>query len=395
MTATDDRIRDALEAILRHAREQVRTELEQLVRRVRADLAEEQIEAARAAHSAAEAAANAFAAEAIAAERRAAELRVREAVEAARTSAADERAAGEATLRHELERAREEAAAVASAAAEREARAADAARANEREAELALLSSLSESLRALDEAETLTAVLDAVVGHAAYRVARVALLLVRDGTLRGWKAHGLGDAAADASFDVSLEEAGIIQDVVAAAATRTLSGPAPGPFAPLGADRAAVAIPLLVGGRVVGVLYADDDGGGDRVVPSAWPEYLDVIARHASRCLEAMTARRMPELVQAGRAGRARARTRQQDDEAAQRYARLLVAEIKLYHEPAVDEGRRHRDLLRRLRPQIERAHELYEERVAAAVRARTAYFEDELVRTLAGGDPALLGQPS
>ena len=204
MTATDDRIQAALEAILRHAREQVRTELEQLVRSVRADLAEEQIEAARAAHSAAEAAANAFAAEAIAAERRAAELRVREAVEAARTSAADERAAGEATLRHELERAREEAAAVASAAAEREAGAADAARANEREAELALLSSLSESLRALDEAETLTAVLDAVVGHAAHRVARVALLLVRDGTLRGWKAHGLGDAAADASLDVSL-----------------------------------------------------------------------------------------------------------------------------------------------------------------------------------------------
>jgi hypothetical protein len=131
------------------------------------------------------------------------------------------------------------------------------------------------------------------------------------------------------------------------------------------------------------------------VVPSAWPEYLDVIARHASRCLEAMTARRMPDLVQASRAGWGRARTLQQDDEAAQRYARLLVAEIKLYHEPAVDEGRRHGDLLRRLRPQIERAHELYEERVAAAVRARTAYFEDELVRTLAGGDPALLGQPS
>jgi len=101
--------------------------------------------------------------------------------------------------------------------------------------------------------------------------------------------------------------------------------------------------------------------------------------------------RRMPELMRAGAADRARAQMAQQDDEAAQRYARLLVAEIKLYNEEALEEGRRESDIMRRLRPQIERAQALYNERVPA--ERRTTYFEDELVRTLAGGDRALLGQ--
>jgi hypothetical protein len=394
MTATDERVQAALEAILSDARQQLRAELEQLVRSVRDDLAEEQAEAARAAHSAAEAAANAFAAEAIAAERQSAELRVREAVAAAREMATEEQAAALAALRTELELARDEAVAAASAAADRQQRAVAAAHATEREADLAVVSSLVEALRTLDEAPTLSAVLDAVALHAARHVGRVALFVVRDGRLQMWKAHGFDDPAVSA-LELAPEDGGFVQEAIASAAPCTASGPAEGPVAPLGADRAAVAIPLLVDGRAVGVLYADDDRVGERVVPSAWPEGIEAIVRHASRCLEALTARRMPELIRASRTERARAQTLQQDDEAAQRYARLLVAEIKLYHEPAVDEGRRHGDLLRRLRPQIERAHRLYDERVTPAIRARTAYFEDELVRTLAGGDPALLGQPS
>ena len=36
---------------------------------------------------------------------------------------------------------------------------------------------------------------------------------------------------------------------------------------------------------------------------------------------------------------------------AARRTARLLVSDIRLFHEPAVNEGRRHRNLLSRLGP--------------------------------------------
>ena len=81
------------------------------------------------------------------------------------------------------------------------------------------------------------------------------------------------------------------------------------------------------------------------------------------------------------------------EDEAAQRYARLLISEIKLYHEPEVIAGRRDRDVVSRLGGEIARARVLYEKRVPAHVRRATDHFHAELVRTLANGDPSLLGQ--
>jgi hypothetical protein len=80
------------------------------------------------------------------------------------------------------------------------------------------------------------------------------------------------------------------------------------------------------------------------------------------------------------------------DEQGARRYARLLVSEIKLYNEAAVRTGRERRDLLVRLRPEIDRARRLYEERIPELAGARGQYFQQELVQTLADGDPALLG---
>ena len=67
-------------------------------------------------------------------------------------------------------------------------------------------------------------------------------------------------------------------------------------------------------------------------------------------------------------------------------------SDIRLFHEPAVNEGRRHRNLLARLAPEIEKARQAYNEQVPAGVRAHTDYFHQELINTLAGGDAALLG---
>ena len=67
----------------------------------------------------------------------------------------------------------------------------------------------------------------------------------------------------------------------------------------------------------------------------------------------------------------------------------------RLYHAPIVDEGRRAHDLRRRLQEQITRARQLYDEKVSPAIRRHADYFEQELVRTLADGDPVLLGQRS
>ena len=140
---------------------------------------------------------------------------------------------------------------------------------------------------------------------------------------------------------------------------------------------------------------------GDEV-PSAWPEVVELLARHAARCLEVLTVTRVaqpvvpvtepPPTPRYAPQARAHAATSDDEEDAARRYAKLLVSEIKLYHEAAVTQGRRDRNLLDRLRQEIDRARRLYDERVPVAVRSKTDYFGQELVRTLANGDRTLLG---
>jgi hypothetical protein len=76
----------------------------------------------------------------------------------------------------------------------------------------------------------------------------------------------------------------------------------------------------------------------------------------------------------------------------ARRFARLLVSEIKLYNEQKVAEGRRGGDLYDRLKEDIDRSRQMYEKRVTPSVAAKFDYFYDELVGTLAEGDPSKLG---
>lgn len=76
----------------------------------------------------------------------------------------------------------------------------------------------------------------------------------------------------------------------------------------------------------------------------------------------------------------------------ARRFARLLVSEIKLYNEQKVGDGRRTGDLYDRLKEDIDRSRQMYEKRVTPTVAAKFDYFYDELVSTLAEGDPSKLG---
>ena len=82
----------------------------------------------------------------------------------------------------------------------------------------------------------------------------------------------------------------------------------------------------------------------------------------------------------------------QKAHEDAKRFARLVVSEIKLYNEAKVTEGRKTRDIYERLKEDIERGRQMYTDRVAAPVRDASDYFQDELVRILAGGDAGALG---
>jgi hypothetical protein len=251
-------------------------------------------------------------------------------------------------------------------------------------------SGLIGSVRAIDGGRTLGDVLGAIASAAAAQAPRAALFVANGPHLDEWP----GAAAAPmAQQPIDLEYAGMLKSALArgsvvfsdaADAART-----PPAVAGLPAGRRAVAVPLLVGGQGVGVLYADE--GVSETPRPGWTDAIELVARHGAAALAHVTAARAVQVRQGGN-GHPAGSAAPDDEQSARRYAKLLVSEIKLYNEGAVRVGREKRDLLHRLRAEIERARRLYDERVSPAVPARAAYFQQELVQTLAGGDPALLG---
>jgi hypothetical protein len=146
--------------------------------------------------------------------------------------------------------------------------------------------SLSDDLRSLDEATSLSDVLERLAQAAVRHAQRAALLIVRSDRLRGWQMIGFtGRPTTGDVIDLSLEEAGIAADALrdgrAAEGTRL---PA---FAFDDVPRDAAALPVTVGGVVVAVLYADAISGPARA--RQWQDNLDVLVRYASRVLETVT----------------------------------------------------------------------------------------------------------
>jgi hypothetical protein len=76
----------------------------------------------------------------------------------------------------------------------------------------------------------------------------------------------------------------------------------------------------------------------------------------------------------------------------AQRFARLLVDEIKLYNQAKVAEGKRHKDLYDRLKEDIDKSRSTYQKRYGSTVAASGDYFQKEVVRSLAEDDSAVMG---
>jgi len=322
------------------------------------------------------------------------------------------------------------------------ARALTEARAAERQHELAQMERLTDAVRRIDAGRSLTDVLDALAEAAGREAPRVALFVLRGTRFTGWRHSGFAPGIDPTKVEVPVDQPGLLSRALRSGRTVSttdvpaVDGAASTPFGVLPADNAALAVPIRIGGETVAVVYADD-AAAERSVPNAFPEVIDVLACHAGRCLEVLTFARaaqpaqprpvrpaapsaiaptapapaalgMPSSTSAAPLQanapaapptprfapqtRAFQATGDEDEDAARRYARLLVSEIKLYHEAAVAEGRRNRNLLERLRPEIERAQQLYEERVPVQVRLKSDFFGLELVRTLAGGDPTLLG---
>ena len=76
----------------------------------------------------------------------------------------------------------------------------------------------------------------------------------------------------------------------------------------------------------------------------------------------------------------------------AQRFARLLVDEIKLYNQAKVAEGRKNKDLYDRLKDAIEKSRATYQKRYGNTVAASGNYFQNEIIRSLAEDDLSIMG---
>lgn len=136
-----------------------------------------------------------------------------------------------------------------------------------------------------------------------------------------------------------------------------------------------------------------DEFGGSMVKPPAAPAAPPPPAQTAPA---AETERPSTQYVPPGGINRAAAAAPPTEElkkhDEARRFARLLVSEIKLYNESKVEQGRRNRDLYERLKEDIDRSRQMYDERIGEDVRKGSNYFYDELVRILADGSAETLG---
>jgi hypothetical protein len=160
-----------------------------------------------------------------------------------------------------------------------------------------------ESVRALDGSTSLTEVLDALTVGASKEAGRAAMLVVKGERLIGWRTLGFGALDEEPrAIEQSTSDVGALAAAVNTgrpAVTGTGSVLAAPAFSNAPADRAGLAVPLLVAGRPVAVLYADQ---GSASPATGWTSPVEVLVRHAARCLEGLAVQR----ATASRAGTAR-----------------------------------------------------------------------------------------
>jgi len=185
------------------------------------------------------------------------------------------------------------------------------------------------------------------------------------------------DSSADAA-EILVAYASKVVDVLSAAAKATSGGTSPNLRPPMvtGAQTA----PDAAGDSASTVMF-----GAGTVKPRPAPPLRPPTSPPVRPAAPAPA-------VPAARPARSLSPEDQKAHDDARRFARLVVSEIKLYNEAKVAEGRKTRDIYERLKEDIERGRQMYNDRVAVPIREGTDYFQDELVRILAGGDANALG---
>jgi hypothetical protein len=310
-----------------------------------------------------------------------------------------------------------------------------------------LLRAISSIHAGTSQKEILRALLDSTSHYSG----RSALFVIKSGLATGWQARGFanGDEIKDFALDVT---GGIVaQALQSRVPSRGMAEQVdPAFISSFGAstDRRVLILPLLLKDKVAALVFsdagADEPGKIDTnaleilvAATSAWlevaslrkqtqkegladsmgerfdaagptpaaPSLPDPFASHAPMHVAAAAAAPVRERASAAAAGAPAAApslapvadTQMSSDDSdthrkAQRFARLLSDEIKLYNQAKVAEGRKNRDLYDRLKEDIDKSRVTYHKRYGSTVAAGADYFNQELVRSLAEDDVSLMG---
>lgn len=289
-----------------------------------------------------------------------------------------------------------------------------------RRARAGLTSELAQSLRRLRQAVTPEQIAFWLVDAAASVCPRVALLSVVDPVVEGVRLRGVDSDAARAAFeslDLVLPEAPALAECVgsremltAVATPREVSPQLAGVFGHVPGEKVFL-FPVVVRGDAAAIVYAAP-GPADADV-----EALELFVQLAAMATEALLGRPAPAsevapeeagagLIQIAGAVQPAAASRalesliwlelsEEDKElhlGARRFARVKVAEIRLYQAEAVEQGRRRRNLYGVLKESMDEAREAFRQKFVSASETMIDYLHLEFVKSLAHDNPALLG---
>jgi hypothetical protein len=293
---------------------------------------------------------------------------------------------------------------------------------------------LQKAVSAIEAGSTQREILRALLDKTVLYSSRAALFVVKGGSAIGWQ--GIGFGAGDAVKDFSLDlNAGLVSKAMH---SRSAQAGNAGGF-----DRAflekfgkpaskdVVVLPLLLKEKISALVYADGGDGGSLdsaaldVLVRATSTWLEVVSQrkahkegsleaaeiahsaaandpfaahaplHAANARPAQAAAAAAAMSAAAGWGGTTSIPAGQDGELhrkAQRFARLLMDEIKLYNQAKVVEGRKNHDLYDRLKEDIEKSRATYQKRYGNTSAASADYFSQELIRSLAEDDVSLLG---
>jgi len=303
------------------------------------------------------------------------------------------------------------------------------------------LRQLREGVMVLDSATSQVAILNALMTEAVRFAQRVALFIARGDSFTCWAAAGFTRTGGITDEQAKAAAIPIRLATVLKYASESqqiyLGGSGGQPdndqlYSRLGnIDPVELcAVPIKNKGRVAAVFYADSGNSREGITSAEGLEILVTVAGMAVELLPVRQAKPVaapaapqptphpapvhataqPAPVAAPQAASAprpvaavsspamaavaegtRSPEEQKLHDAAKRFARLLVSEIKLYNEAKVVEGRKNRDLYQRLKDDIDRSRQMYGQRVSPKIASSTNYFFEELVNTLAEGDKASL----